>query len=158
MSISRFSPFFLLLFLLVAACHSQGEDAHLLKKAAAVHQEAVRIEKQLEPQVAELVQYRNALQIQGRTLSAAEQDLIARIDSVESSLLFWEEHHVEVPGFEHEGHQHDHDHSHDHGPSLKLSPEDMLLVQQEFRDSLQALEQRIVQLSEMVGSDNVELK
>jgi len=156
MSISRFSPFSLLLFLLVAACHSQGGDEHLLKKAAAVHQEAVRIEEQLEPQVAELVQYRNALQIQGRTLSAAEQDLIARIDLVESSLLFWEEHHVEVPGFEHEGHQHDH--SHDHGPSLKLSPEDMLLVQQEFRDSLQALEQRIVQLSQMVGSDNAEFK
>lgn len=154
----RFLPISAILFLFVTACNPQDKDEHLLKEAAAIHEEAVRIEEQIESRIAELVQYRNALQIQGRTLTSGERALITGIDSVESSLRFWKEHHVEVPGFEHEGHHHDHDHSHDHGPSLKLSPEDMLLVQQEFRDSLRALEKHIAKLGKLVSSDRKEIQ
>ncbi len=53
----------------------------------------------------------------------------------------WEERVIEVPGFEHDhDHDHDHDHHHHHGAQIELTPEDMLIVQQELLDSVQAIQ------------------
>ena len=130
--------------LLVTACNTSKKEDPQLKEAADVHLEAMQIEKQMKPQLAELVQLKNSINIQGRELTAEEIALVQQIEALEASYSFWEENHVEVPGHEHHDHDdHDHDHHHHHGPKLDLSPADMLLVQQEFRDSIRAIQQRV---------------
>lgn len=136
----------LLAALLITACNTSQKENPQLKEAADVHLEAMQIEKQMKPQLAELVQLKNSINIQGRELTAEEIALVQQIEALEASYAFWEENHVEVPGHEHHDHDdHDHDdhHHHHHGPKLNLSPADMLLVQQEFRDSIRAIQQRV---------------
>lgn len=59
----------------------------------------------------------------------------------DAQLKQWQENIIEVPGFEHD-HDHDHDHHH-HNVRYDLSPEDMLEVQKEMLDSIQAIQIRI---------------
>ena len=59
----------------------------------------------------------------------------------ESKLKDWGENLVEVPGF----HYHHDGLGHHHGRApLKLTPDDALLVQKEFRDSIESIHQRIL--------------
>lgn len=129
--------------------HNHG-DNQLLQQAADIHTEAIKIEKELRPKLQSLVQQKNTINIQGRALTEEETAFVNKVESIEASLKYWEENHVEVPGFEH-GHDHDHDHeghdhSHDHGSKLEVAPQDMLLIQKEFRDSIVAIQKRVLAL------------
>lgn len=139
------------LLCLVVACRSGDDGQALLREAAGLHEKAVSIEESLRPRVKELSDWKRSLEAAERSLTPEERQLLAGIGSVEKSLEFWRENHVEIPGFEHTSHDHHghgHDHDHDHGPALELSPEDMLLVQREFRDSLRVLARRVDSLEQ----------
>jgi len=142
---------------LFCACTNASKQDPDLRKAAELHQEAIQIETAVKPLLEQLGQQKNALNIQGRALTEQEQHFIARIEGLEKSYDYWESNHVEVPGFEHAdhaGHEHGHDHhghDHDHGSGLDVTPADMLLIQREFRDSIQAIQQRAEALLQTFG-------
>lgn len=147
-----------------ASCNSVSEeDQKLLKEAAEVHQKAVDIEQQVTPKLDALVQQKNQINIQGRALTTEETEFVKKVESLESSYAYWQENHVEVPGFEHShgheehaGHDHDgedhdhdhagHDHDHGHGATLEVSASDMLIIQKEFMDSILSIQQRVEKL------------
>lgn len=141
-----------LLFLSANCGSTSEEDQKLLKEAAAIHLEAVELEQQVKPKLDELIQQKNSINIQGRSLTAQELAFAQKVESIENSYAYWEENHVEVPGHGHDGHEgHDHGHeghNHDHGHDAKLevSAADMLLIQKEFKDSILSIQQRIEQL------------
>lgn len=136
------------LFFLSANCGGTSEaDQKLLQEAADIHQEAVKIEQQVRPKLDELVQQKNSINIQGRTLAPEEIAFVTKVEGIESSYAYWEENHIEVPGFEHDHSAHEgHDHDHSHGSELKVSAADMLLIQKEFKDSILSIQQRVEQL------------
>ena len=140
---------FFALFLL-AACgsnHTHQDDDKDLLKAATLHQDAIDVEKIVKPKLDGLVQKKNSLNIQGRALTEAEMSFVRQVETLEDNYRYWTENHVEVPGHGHDGHDHghghDHDHDHDHGAQLEVSSADMLIIQQEFKDSIQAIQKRI---------------
>ena len=138
----------LMLFLGFNSCghqHQKGKASELLKEAAMIHQEAINIEQALQPELQALIQRANGINIQGRALTEEEMAFVKAVENLRASYGYWEENHVEVPGFEHE-HGHDHDHDHHHGPGLEVSPADMLLIQKEFRDSILSIKERIEKL------------
>lgn len=122
---------------------SNGDDP-ILKEAFDIHIEALAIEKDFKPLFDDLVNKKNSLAVQGRELTPEEMVFIDRVSLLEESYEIWEENHIEVPGFEdHEAHDHSHHgHDHSHGPAIQLLPEDMLIVQKEFRDSVIAMKGR----------------
>ena len=129
-----------LLFLM--ACGGESKEHKILHQAADIHMEAVKIKKDLEPKLEELRQRSNSIQIQGRALTPEEIAFTDAVSTLEGRVQFWDENHVEVPGFDHDDHghaEHNHDHSHDHGPALNLPAEDILLIQQELQDSIKAI-------------------
>ncbi len=133
----------LMLIALTLGCNSTKEDP-LLAEAAKIHEQAAKIEQQIRPQVAALVQQKNSINVQGRALAPEEVAFVQTVESIEAGHQFWKENHLEVPGYEHHDHDHaDHDHDHDHAPKLELLPADMLAVQKEFRDTLLSVQQRI---------------
>lgn len=136
------------LFVLAANCGgSSGEDQKLLEEAGQIHQQALEIEQKVKPRLEALIQEKNRINIQGRALTEAEIAFVNQVEALEKSYAFWEENHVEVPGFEHDHHDHaGHDHSHDHKPGLDVTASDMLLIQQEFRDSITAIQARVEKL------------
>lgn len=133
-----------LCFFITIACNSTKKENPALKEAAETHQQAIQIEKQVAPQLDALTQLKNSINVQGRALTPEEQALVQEIESILASYEYWEENHVEVPGYEqdhrHEGHDHE---GHDHGAKLELTPEDMIVVQREFRDSIVAIQRRV---------------
>ena len=147
MSFNKLSHFTIIsgVFIIIA-CNSAKKENPVLKEAAQTHEQALQLEKQVAPQLAELTQVKNSINVQGRALTPEEQALVQEIEVIERSYGYWEENHVEVPGY---AHAHDHDdeaHSHeghDHGAKLELTPEDMLTVQREFRDSIVAIQRRV---------------
>lgn len=134
------------------------KDNPLLKEAAAIHNESIKVEAELKPQIEALKQVQNQLNVQGRELTEEELNLSTKVDGLMNSLSFLEENHIEVPGFghdDHEGHDHsghDHDHDHDHSAPLDLSPEEMLAVQKEFRDSVMSLKARVETINQLVNT------
>lgn len=142
----------LVLILILAGCGHSSKDHALLEEAAKIHQEAVKIDETVKPQLDALVNQANSLAVQGRALTEEEQAFINAVGQLQTSYGFWEENHIEVPGFDHEHghhhHDHDHDHSHDHGPGLELTASDMLLVQKEFRDSIISIKERVEALGQ----------
>ena len=150
----------------IIGCASSGssEKDEQLKAAAELHQKAIDIDKAVRPGIEALKQQTNDLQKQGRALSEQEIAFTKAVNKLQQRYNFWDKNHVEVPGYEHE-HHHDHDghdhghHHHDHGPSLELSPADMLIVQQEFLDSIKAIQQTVVALEgyfEGVAADSLQ--
>lgn len=135
------------LLLSIIACSGESEEHKILHKASDIHVEALKIKKELEPDLEKLRQISNRIQIQGRALSAEELRFTKSVAALESRLAYWEENHVEVPGFEHEGHDHSgHDHSghdHSHAPKFQLPASDILIIQKEFRDSIIAIKGKI---------------
>lgn len=131
-----------IIFLSLTACNSAKKENPALKEAAETHEQAIQIEKQVAPQLEELIQIKNSINIQGRALTQEEQTLVQEIENIEASYTYWEENHVEVPGYEYD---HDHEgHEHEHGKAkLELTPEDMIQVQREFRDSIVSIQQRV---------------
>ena len=141
---------FLCLLILTANCGGTSEeDQKLLEEAASIHQQAIEIEEKIKPKMEALIQRKNQINIQGRALTDAEIAFVEKVEQLQTSYDYWEENHVEVPGFEHDhhGHEgHDHDHDHDHGNQLKVTAADMLLIQKEFRDSISAIQQKVEKL------------
>jgi hypothetical protein len=134
--------------LLTHSCQrGNSADDRLLSEAAALHEEAMQIDRQLQPQLENLIQEGNSIQIQGRALTPEEMQRVDAINAVRRSYEWFEENHIEVPGHDHD---HDHDdhagHDHGHGPGLELSPADMLAVQQEFLDSIKSIRARVALL------------
>lgn len=124
------------------ACKHNSKADSTLQKAAELHQEAIQIESAVKPLLEQLVQQKNAVNSQGRALTDQELRFVDRVEALEKSYDYWEANHVEVPGFAHEDHAGHADHDHDHGPGLEVTPADMLVIQREFRDSIQAIQQR----------------
>ena len=139
--------FFTILLLTSFACQRQSDNASdkLLEEAAQIHMNAVEVEKKIKSSISQIEQERNQINIQGRALTPEEIQRVAQIESILASYDWFKDNHVEVPGAEHDHdhHDHDHDHDHDHGPGLELEPKDMLLVQQEFLDTILSIQKRI---------------
>lgn len=131
------------------ACKSNQKDAPELQEAARIHAKALQIEQGLKPQLGELIQLKNSINVQGRALTESEIAFVEKVNSIENSYAYWKENHVEVPGYEHQHEENHHDHHH-HKENLQLSPADMLSVQKEFRDSIAVLQQRIVELLQLM--------
>lgn len=128
--------------MVLAACGSSQKDKAILEEAGEVHTEAMEIEQNIKPQLEELAQLKNSINVQGRALTPEEIKLVERIGSIQNSYAYWETHHMEVPGHEHDHQDHAH-HDHNHGAKLELSPQDMLSVQREFRDSIISIRERV---------------
>ncbi|MCB9267632.1 MAG: hypothetical protein H6558_21625 [Lewinellaceae bacterium] len=140
------SLIFLLLF--TASACSSGEKADpQLEQAAAVHEEAMKIEEEARGKLDSLLQLKNSINVQGRALTEAEQAFVREINGLEGRFQAWAESLIEVPGYEHD---HDHEHGHDHHHHGKKAPEvtpgHMLNIQQEFRDSIAVLRQEAERL------------
>lgn len=128
--------------MVLAACGSSQKDKAILEEAWKVHTEAMEIEQNIKPQLEELAQLKNSINVQGRALTPEEIKLVERIESIQNSYAYWETHHMGVPGHEHDHQDHAH-HDHNHGAKLELSPQDMLSVQREFRDSITSIQERV---------------
>lgn len=145
---------YLLLLIAVAlvACTEEEQPNELLQEAHQIHVEAVKIEQSIQPALAKMETVKQQLKPKQAEWTAEEQLLWQQITDIERSYAFWKDNHIEVPGFEHEDHHdhdHDHDHSHhhhDHAAHEDMAPEDMLLIQQEFKDTLSTVVARLEQL------------
>ena len=135
---------FLLLFI-ITACTNEPIDPKL-EAAAAIHEEAVKTEQLVRTTLDSLKQHKELLSTQGDTLSDSDQIFISLYDSLQSDLASWSENLIEVPGFEHH-HHHGEECHHDHGKKLpEVTPDHMLNIQKEFRDSIMAIKHRADQL------------
>lgn len=133
-------------FFLIISCANQGKKDELLQQAGKIHLEAIKMDEKIRPDLTKVFSVKKRLEQKQTELTLEEKNLLEQIKQLKSSYDFWNENHVEVPGFEHEGHHHDHahhDHDHDHGPSLEVSSEDMLSIQKEFKDSLSSIAERL---------------
>ncbi|MEM8523307.1 MAG: hypothetical protein AAGG68_01630 [Bacteroidota bacterium] len=132
------------LMLMSCADASQDEDQAVLKQANDIHLEAIKINKTAQPKLEEAIALKNQIEGQEGEKSMEEEKFIKEVAQLEKSYAYWEENHVEVPGFDHHDHDHhDHDHDHDHGPGLEVSAEDMLVIQKEFKDSIIMIQKRL---------------
>lgn len=117
---------------ILASCSSNDKTDPLLQEAFAIHQEAMKLHKDVKAELEK-----------GDLLEADRNKL-------ESRLSGWNERIVEVPGFEHDHHHdHDHDHDHDHGPATKVTPEHMLAIQQESLDSIKSINQDLLRFLDL---------
>lgn len=120
--------------LLAGACHSQrAKDDVTLHKAADVHNEMMKSAHDLE----------DRLNVMGRdSLSAA---LIDSVNVWKSLFEAWEEDVVEVPGNEAHAH-HEGAHHHDH-KIPEVTPDQMLVIQQELKSRLDQIRGRVDKFS-----------
>lgn len=138
--------FILLLLFIIAACTSEPIDPKL-EAAAAIHEEAIKTEQLVRTTLDSLKQHKEQLSTQEDTLSDSDQVFISLYDSLQSDLASWSENLIEVPGFEHHHHHHGEACHHDHGKKIpEVTPEHMLSIQKEFRDSIIAIKHRADQL------------
>lgn len=138
---------FLFFILLLFSCASNSKvDTELLDKAHQFYTQAAKIGTELKPQIESLIQQKNSLNIQGRALTDDEISLVANIESLEKAYQDWKVNHPEIPGYE-EGHQHGDGCSHGKGAQLEIMPEDWVKVQQEFLESILAMQQKIEELN-----------
>jgi ABC-type nickel/cobalt efflux system permease component RcnA len=137
-------------FLAVFACTESTKDP-MLVEAAAVHNKAMEIEQSVIAKLDSLEQKRQQLTEKYGPASDTTRMFVASVNELQSSLKTWSSNLIEVPGFEHHhhhhGHDHDHDHEHSHGAKTpEVTPEHMLNIQREFRDSIMALSIRAEEL------------
>ncbi|MEM6700499.1 MAG: hypothetical protein AAF806_17175 [Bacteroidota bacterium] len=130
--------------LILISCASPDESQEILKQANDIHLEAIKINKTAQPKLEEAIALKSQIEGKEGEKSMEEEKFIQEVAQLEKSYAYWEENHVEVPGFDHHDHDHhDHDHDHDHGPGLEVSAEDMLLIQQEFKDSITVILEKL---------------
>jgi hypothetical protein len=100
-----------------------------------------------------------SLQARADSLSKAGADSLAlpiramltEADEVEKALKAWGETVVEVPGYEHD-HSHDkegdgHHHSHER---IETTPEQMIAIQKDLRDKVEAIKNRVQELASKI--------
>lgn len=131
----------LCLGLLLLGCGGSAEDK-LLHEAADIHMEALKVKKEMAAELEQLRQINNKIQVQGKALSQEELNFAKSVSSLESSLKYWEDNHIEVPGFDHGEHDHS-GHDHSHGGEFHLPASDILIIQKEFRDSILSIKSRL---------------
>ena len=137
----KFLPLLILFSSIGFSCQRKAESADKrLKQAALLHEETMQIDQKIQADLANLGQERSSIQIQGRALSMEEIQRVDAIYAIESSYDWFEKNLVELPG---QNHGHGAHKGHDHKASMELSPKDMLLVQQEFLDSIKSIQARI---------------
>lgn len=153
----RETTFLMLLVVGLSLCSCGSDPDHdILHEASDIHNAAVKVESELKPQLQSLTSLRTMLEAQ-EEMSPEDSNMVSKIKSIEQSHAWWQENHVEVPGFGHDGHDHSghdhsgHDHSghdHDHGPALEVTASDMLLLQKEFRDTIFSIRDRVANLKD----------
>jgi len=115
--------------LLIGCSSSNKEEQRMWKQAAIVHNEMIEQAEILEDQIERI-----------------NSDVVTiPVDSIAAwkrEIMQWEQELVEVPGNEAHHHKEGEHHHHDHQP-LTVTPEQMLIIQQDFKDRLQAIEDRI---------------
>ncbi|MEM9888197.1 MAG: hypothetical protein AAF849_20050 [Bacteroidota bacterium] len=133
--------------LVLFACASPNEEETVLKEAHEIHMEAIRLNESVQPKLEQMSEMKSELKANASEMGQEASVFVKAVEQIEKSYKYWESNHVEVPGFEHEGHDHSHhDHEHDHGPSIEVSASDMLIIQQEFRDTLTSIAERLDRL------------
>ena len=123
------------LFLLVLlACGPAPEDSNLAE-AAKAHDEAMEISSDVSSALDSLQDLQDSL--------SSEQRI--ELGELRQALAEWRDLAVEVPGYEHEGHDHDHH----HGPNeLEGLPSDQVLeIQKELKKQIEVLHAKVEQLS-----------
>ncbi|MFT4761964.1 MAG: hypothetical protein ACI9XO_001043 [Paraglaciecola sp.] len=137
-----FNVFFLAFATFILSCVGANHaDNPLMQKAYAIHQESSKIEQEIAPKLEELIQLKNSKNTVGTRLTETEINRIEKIEAMEHSLKSWQKNLPDVPEFEQE-HQ-AHDGPCNHSPKLELLPEDWVKVQQEFKDSILMIKERI---------------
>jgi uncharacterized phage infection (PIP) family protein YhgE len=154
---NKLQSFFLgcLSMLLIVACQDNPQDNPTLQEAFKLHKEAIAVHDEIMPQMKSLSELKdglqqemNQIQIRAEAMDMerfeALQQAHQQLAQADSSMRSWMSNLAEVPGFEdhdhgHEGHDHDHDHAHHHGDGPKLTPEQVLEVQQEQLKQIQQL-------------------
>lgn len=109
------------------SCQSSGDAAQnpILIEANEIHQEAITWQKIAEKKL--------------DSLETVASDSVSkmRLTQLKMEVEAWEETLFEVPGFEHTDHS-GHDHHH-HNEAPQVTPEQMLLIQKEARDTIKEL-------------------
>jgi hypothetical protein len=126
----------LLIAILFFSCSSSNEK--VLKEAIEIHEQSLAIEKEISTRFEELEQAKNSINIQGRALTEEEIKFTREVDLLGLSLNYWKENHLEVPASDKQENQKD--------ASIKFSPQDILLIQKEFNDSIVAIRARVERL------------
>ena len=129
--------------LLIFSCGDSNNKDQLMKEALDIHNQTMAMEKEILPKLEELEQAKNSINIQGRALTDEEKAFVRKVELLNLSLEHWQENHIEVPGAEHDHTGHDHN----HGPKVEFTPEDMLIIQKEFKDSMMAIKARLEAIS-----------
>jgi len=138
---------FLLSLFALNSCTGEQKDPKL-EQAAALHNEAVEREQLARKKLDSLQSHKQQLVADSTALLEKQQGFIRSLDQLNLDIDNWSNNLIEVPGFEHHhhhghDHSHDHDHHHDHGKKQpEVTPEHMLNIQREFRDSIMAIQQR----------------
>jgi len=126
------------------ACGGGSAEDKLLHEAADIHMEALKVKDEMTPELEQLRQLSNGINVQGRALNEEEMNFTKAVANLESRLKYWEDNHVEVPGFDHGEHDHSaHNHDHSHGGEFHLPASDILIIQKEFRDSILAIKGKL---------------
>lgn len=129
---------FTLCLLFLYACGPAPEDK-TLTEAGKVHDEALAISKEVS----------TALEAFNNLPDSVLEMQSAQIEGLKQEFADWKELLVEVPGHEHAEHDHDHDYDHNHGPNELegLPSEQILEIQQELKNQIEALRTKVQQFS-----------
>lgn len=123
----------------IFSCGGSNPDKETLDKAAKVHTQLMKLEKDIAPSIESLLDRHNQLQVAGRSLTVEEKVFSRKVRNLESRYKIWQDNIIEVPGAEHD-HSHGDGHHHHHKPAVELLPADLLAVQYNLMDSLKVLE------------------
>lgn len=122
----------------IFSCGGNNPDKETLEKAAKVHTQLMKLEKDVAPSIDKLLDRHNQIQTAGRQLTVEEKVFSRKVRNLEGRYKIWKDNIIEVPGAEHD-HSHGDGHHH-HKPSVELLPADLLAVQYNLMDSLKVLE------------------
>jgi uncharacterized protein YcfL len=123
----------LLTTFLIFSCSSSNEK--ILKEASELHEQSLNIEKEVLSKFEELEQTKNSINIQGRALTEEEIKFTREVDLLGLSLNYWLENHPQVPQIDQQ--------KNEKPSSVKFTPQDILLIQKEFNDSISAIRVRV---------------
>jgi len=151
----RNALFSLLMIALFGSCGPSEQEQQQLAEAVQYHQQAMGFERETIALLKQVKESIPKLQARADSLSKAGADSLAlpirailtEADEVEKALKAWGETVVEVPGYEHD-HSHDkegdnHHHSHER---IETTPEQMIAIQKDLRDKVEAIKNRTQEL------------
>lgn len=122
-----------LLFVMVG-CTSPKKD-EVFEKSVAAHELALKTCRQVGKNIKALKEHAEVTPEPKKTM------LMDSVENLLEDLQAWEKSLVEVPG-----HEHDHDHGHAHEPTPNLTPEMVLEVQNDLKNRIVRLNDRVRKL------------